>query len=419
MTSRLEKNASAILSRDSLNSQTYRDFVEDVLLFDTEKTVEPWVSILPAAIEEVFAAANKGEDEVLFLWQQEKEIANNLRKQLARISQTLLRRKGTELPEALHFPKKALAPAAKSVRTAETSRWKKLKKVFLGFAVLASFGSAIIVGPRYSVYHEVPRQEWLHKASNENDLLMVRLILGLCGNTRVADSDGWLPIHRACLGGATESAKLLLSHNATTKDKGQGQCQPLHLAARVGKISLLRLLLQQGAELEALDINGRAPLHEAAAQGHLRVCKILSQAGANIDRLDIEERTPVQLAAMEGHVECVKFFLSKGASLTPGKRYGWTALLGAAARGRTEVVKILLQASNENHELAPGLLFALSDSIRARHFAVSILLVNHWFTRYPGKALPKEQSDLIIKTKNKELLEIYEKSVFSRKETEQ
>lgn len=98
------------------------------------------------------------------------------------------------------------------------------------------------------------------------------------------DNAGNTPLLLAARKGATQTAKILIDHNADINAHNRRDSTALHLASLRGKDGLVKLLLEYQVPVSQEDQDGATPLFLAAQGGHSRVMDLLIQAEGNDQR---------------------------------------------------------------------------------------------------------------------------------------
>ena len=95
-----------------------------------------------------------------------------------------------------------------------------------------------------------------------------------------ADSNGWRPMHSACLNGNLETAQWLHAQGAALDVQNIDGWRPMHLACNNGHLETAQWLLAQGAALEVQNKDGWEPMHLACHNRHVATTKWLQAQGA-------------------------------------------------------------------------------------------------------------------------------------------
>ena len=224
-------------------------------------------------------------------------------------------------------------------------------------------------------------REWkgvtpLHRASKEDSVQMVELLLSKGANPNEKDDAGFTPLLVAVSRGRIgenrrlEIAQTLLSHKADINYFYRSGCSILHEAVRAGDPEMVELLLRNGANVNA-GTRSFSPLHLAVARddpGHQEAVKILLSHGADVNAKTEYGYTPLDIAIRHGYknlwtlllprsgdldiheasavgdVARVRALLDENIKLVDcGKRSAWeTPLRWAVRNNQKEVVELLL-----------------------------------------------------------------------------
>jgi cytohesin len=141
-----------------------------------------------------------------------------------------------------------------------------------------------------------------------------------------ADEEGRTPLHRAAEEGNPKLVRLLLKYKADVRAVDQACRTPLHAAAVSGDPDVLRLLLARGAPLNAVDRGGMTALHIAANRGLAEAVRVLLGHKANVDARDKKGRTPLHWAAGYGQKDAVQALLDGHADANARDDQGRTPL---------------------------------------------------------------------------------------------
>ncbi|KAJ3497458.1 hypothetical protein NLG97_g1891 [Lecanicillium saksenae] len=197
------------------------------------------------------------------------------------------------------------------------------------------------------------------------------------------DPDGYRDglLHRACIRGELEAAKLLLKYRADPTIQGAGYCplqyalrydnpeivdillqaeisdaqkrqdwinDALLYAARLGKREAVLQLLEKGADIDAQLKEGNpiggTSLLIATSEGHVQTAQFLVRRKARQDIADEKKRLPLPLAVEGGHHLLVRDLLRAGGDVNLKSGDNHDTLLMLAVAGKHEkVVELLLK----------------------------------------------------------------------------
>lgn len=212
-------------------------------------------------------------------------------------------------------------------------------------------------------------------ASGQLDIL--RMLVNCGAATAVADHEtGRSALHRACIRGHADAAKLLIQSGAAIDIDDASGCTPLMLAAQAGHADVVRILLCAGASVSIADRKGESALTKCIGEGHdacldamlkagapvnavnrstgdtaliaaSRVgsefmCRKLLQFQANVNLANQHRQTPILLAAQGGHDKVVRQLLVAGSDTTFQDLMGYNALMHGAVGGNALVVTTML-----------------------------------------------------------------------------
>jgi len=117
----------------------------------------------------------------------------------------------------------------------------------------------------------------------DDPLPFVKLFLSRGADVRLGSHNGSTALHFAALGGAAETAWLLIRYGAYVKAQTQTGVTPLHLAAAANHRHTCAVLLGNGADPSVPDKLGRTPM-DLAAQNHWpQVVDLLRRHGTRPD----------------------------------------------------------------------------------------------------------------------------------------
>ena len=89
------------------------------------------------------------------------------------------------------------------------------------------------------------------------------------------DSDGYMPIHRACHNDSVELVKFLVDHGADVEAKTDEGWRPIHCAAYWGNINVVNFLIKYGANINALTHGNNTCLHFAVQRYERKLLEML------------------------------------------------------------------------------------------------------------------------------------------------
>jgi len=140
----------------------------------------------------------------------------------------------------------------------------------------------------------------LMKASINNHLEIVRLLLTFGGNPRIVTVNGESSLTLACMQENTEICERLIIAHADVNEMDGHKRTPLLKAARHNSGNeILQLLLKNGAKPDIADEEGNTPLHFAAMRGTQDVAKFLMNLGANPYARNNQDLVPYEVATRE------------------------------------------------------------------------------------------------------------------------
>ena len=121
----------------------------------------------------------------------------------------------------------------------------------------------------------------LMKASINNHLEIVKLLIKFGANPRIVTQNGESSLTLACMQENKEICQALIIAKADVNEIDKHKRTPLLKAARHNsKNDILQLLLNSGARPDIADEEGNTPLHCAASRGTMEVAKFLMNLGA-------------------------------------------------------------------------------------------------------------------------------------------
>ncbi|KAJ3182641.1 hypothetical protein HDU87_007980 [Geranomyces variabilis] len=106
------------------------------------------------------------------------------------------------------------------------------------------------------------------------------------------NSDGYTPLHVACMSGKVEDFLHCVKYGADVNCRGHNQQTPLHLAALNGHHSFVVDLLDCGAEVDAINAGSNTPLDFAVLSGQRAIVEVLLEYGADPSRVRFDSILP-------------------------------------------------------------------------------------------------------------------------------
>ncbi|MGA9753047.1 MAG: ankyrin repeat domain-containing protein [Acidobacteriota bacterium] len=162
------------------------------------------------------------------------------------------------------------------------------------------------------------------------------------------DSQNFLPLHLAAMGGDLEICRALIAAgadvNASTQPGATGSAADMAAAAQGKKVSELPPAAQ-ATILNAAGLSGGfTALHLAANEGQLAICQYLLSAGANPEARDPMKKTALHTAIVMGHADIAFLLIKSGADVNALENHGQSPVYLAAEERQSDVVDALLKA---------------------------------------------------------------------------
>ena len=186
----------------------------------------------------------------------------------------------------------------------------------------------------------------LHRAARAGDLNKIKKLIKQGNYVNCTDSDGYTPLHYACIGGHLAAVRALASElqaNLTLRDaKGN---TPLLLAAESGHEEVVVALLHEyGCPVTDKNYKDWGVLHYACARGNVSLVKLLiCNHNADYNARDKRNRLPIHVAAYNGNYEVVILLINEfGCSPKMLGNAGKSLLHDACSGGNVTLVQILI-----------------------------------------------------------------------------
>jgi len=166
------------------------------------------------------------------------------------------------------------------------------------------------------------------------------VLLQLGSNCSAVNLDGDTPLHKACLHGSKDIARILLTAGAHVSPRSQLQSTPLHYAASRGHWELLKFLLQNDvstADMNEQTSSGNTILHIAAECGQeALVDHLLTDLYFPGDAINDMGDSALHIAAAKGHGKIIYHLLESGVDAKKRNSRGQTARAIAELKGQWE-----------------------------------------------------------------------------------
>ena len=179
--------------------------------------------------------------------------------------------------------------------------------------------------------------EALSKAVKNGDCAEVSRLID-SGADINKDSNGWIPLARACCYGYTEIVKILLDRGADVNRKVYNT--PLQLVFDTHKnIKIIKLLLDHNADVNSTYQN-KTLLYHACEDNNAELVTLLLNYGADANS---DEGNLLYRACKNNYAEVAKLLLDHGVTVNYKDVNGHTPLYHACTKNNLELVKNLLQ----------------------------------------------------------------------------
>ncbi|XP_043545142.1 transient receptor potential cation channel subfamily A member 1b isoform X3 [Chiloscyllium plagiosum] len=127
------------------------------------------------------------------------------------------------------------------------------------------------------------------------------------------------PLHLALLGGKIETIKICIDNGAKIDLPEKDKSTALHFACLQGAVEAVKHMLSkydgENDILHLLDGIKQTPLHKAATYDYSELVEYLIEQGSDMNVTDCESRTPLLWAASNGAWNTVNLLVTKGANI--------------------------------------------------------------------------------------------------------
>ena len=237
----------------------------------------------------------------------------------------------------------------------------------------------------------LPISALAYAISRSHPLVVEYLVNEAGADFRIADKDGYSPLHIASMAMSLPIVTFLCQKgadiNLLTK-AGRGGRTPLREAVSsvdggiVAKRAVaLYLCGVMKADVNLADSDGRTPLIAAcreAANIDVNLVPVLVEHGADVDKGDKRDVTPVHCAACRGRLSVIQYLAEHGADTLKPDVDGCTPLYSASQGGHLNVVKYLCDTHDADKNPKEGKWLGrspLHTAIDHNHFLVVEYLV--------------------------------------------
>ncbi len=171
----------------------------------------------------------------------------------------------------------------------------------------------------------------------------VMMLLANGADTRIADNDGYTPLHHAARSSDPAVAALLLDAGASSEVLTHEGFNALGVACTANNWRLAKFLMERGSKIEALD--GQSALIAASmGEDDPAGVQLLLRHKARLDARGADQKTALLHACALGNTDIISVLLDAGADCNARDAFQNTALLELCKQGSLDSLTRLLQA---------------------------------------------------------------------------
>lgn len=174
------------------------------------------------------------------------------------------------------------------------------------------------------------------------------------------------------------------------------ELEPLLHAIQIQDMQQLRQLLKTNRGVNEV-VQGKTLLQHASATGNLELVTALVEAGANVNGLGSGKITAMMSAAYRGHLAVADYFIKQGADLRQEADNGYEAFDYALEGNHKELMLRLIEAWQEQTDLAYLAAVIRSDYAQVKQLNLSGANINaHNHTGYAALPMAVRLNDLAM-----------------------
>jgi ankyrin repeat protein len=153
----------------------------------------------------------------------------------------------------------------------------------------------------------------LIKASEKNNISLVKKLLDMGVDVNVKDDDGSNALMMASKNGYEDVVKMLLDRGADVNVENKYGNNALMSASMYGNTEIVKLLLDKGADVNVENKYGNNALIYASSNGHKEIVKMLLDKGIDVNVKNKDGDNALMLASRNGYIDIVELLKQHGA----------------------------------------------------------------------------------------------------------